>query len=180
MKFTCTVRGEILLDAYRKWIKGRSSVLDVGCGDGTMGKLIGDEFKCRIEGTDIMDFVKGTIPFKKMSSETKLPYRNKTFDFAMLNDMLHHTRKQKEILGEALRVAHNVLIFETKPTAMAKILDHVLNWQHNMKMPIPLTHKTPEYWSRLFEEMGLKFEYREPRHSFLYPVSHFAFRIWRK
>ncbi|MBI4894357.1 MAG: methyltransferase domain-containing protein [Candidatus Aenigmarchaeota archaeon] len=180
MKFTCTVRGKILLDAYKTWIKNNSSVLDVGCGDGSMGKMIGDEFKCEIQGTDIMDFVKGRIPFKIMSSETKLPYRNKEFDFAMLNDMLHHTRKQKEILLEALRVADNVLIFDTRPTFSAKVLDHVLNWQHNVKMPIPLTHRTPEGWKSLFEKMGLKSEYREPEHSFMYPVSHFAFRVWKK
>ena len=172
---TCTIRGKILLDTYGNWIKKEDGVLDIGCGNGIIAKTIQEKYNCNIQGTDILDFLSFKIPFKLMKNETTLPYDNQEFDIALLNDILHHTRKQEEVLKEALRVSKKVIIFETKPTLRAKILDHVLNWGHNVNMPIPLTHKTPEQWSKLFQKINIKYEYREAKSSMIYPLSHFCF-----
>ena len=180
MKFTCTVRGKILLESYKDWIGNTDKVLDVGCGNGVIGKMISDKFGCRIEGTDIMNFIESGIAFKMMPNETTLPYEEGSFDIAILNDMLHHTTKQKEVIAEALRVAKKVLIFETKPTYRAKILDHVLNWVHNVKMPIPLTHRTLENWKYIFDQMGINSEHKELSARFYYPLTHFAFKICKE
>ena len=177
MELSCTIRGKILLDAFGNWINQSDKVLDIGCGNGIIAKIIKEKYQCYIEGTDILNFMIYKIPFKQMENETILPYPDKSFDVAMLNDILHHTRKQKEVLEESLRVAKRVIIFETKPTIIAKILDHVLNWGHSTKMPIPLTHKTHQKWAELFNELAYKYEYREAKSRIFYPLSHFVFKI---
>ncbi len=180
MKRTCTIRGKILLDTFGDWLKSDYNVLDIGCGNGTIANIVKEKYGCNIEGTDILDFIEFDIPFKKMENETTLDYDNKSFDISMLNDMLHHTRKQEDILKESLRVSKRVLIFETKPTIKAKILDHVLNWGHNVDMPVPLTHKTPQQWSNLFSKLNVTFKLRESQSNWFYPLSHFAFLLEKK
>ena len=178
MQISCTIRAKILLRAYDGWIDKNQSVLDVGCGNGTMAKIIQNRIGCRIEGTDIMNFLRFDIPFQMMKNDEELPYGDRSFDIVMLNDVLHHTKKAIRILKESIRVGKNVLIFETKPTLISKILDYVLNWAHLYSgMPIPLTHKTLDEWLEVFRDLGLNVEYREFHRAKAYPLTHYSFRI---
>jgi ubiquinone/menaquinone biosynthesis C-methylase UbiE len=150
-------------------------VLDVGCGDGSMARIIQNAFRCAIEGTDITNLLKHDMPFKLMKNDEQLPYRNKSFDVVMLNDVLHHTRKTIQILRESVRVGRTVLIFETKPTIMAKVVDYVLNWYLYSDMPIPLTHKCMDEWLKILGDLRLEVEHREfPAR--IYPLTHYSFR----
>jgi len=79
MKHTCTIRGKILLNAFDDWIKQDDKVLDIGCGNGEMAKIIKGKYHCHIEGTDIMNFLSYKIPFKLMKSPSELQYDEKFF-----------------------------------------------------------------------------------------------------
>ena len=46
--FTTAIRFRILLKAYRNWIKNGDRIIDVGCGNGIITKLVEDYFQADI------------------------------------------------------------------------------------------------------------------------------------
>lgn len=179
---TSKYRGKLIIDAYRKWIKRGETVLDVGCGNGVVSNEIKNQFKLNLTGCDVMSYLTENIPFIKMKSEDKLPFRTKSFDIAMFNDVLHHTSfaTQQKLLVEALRVADKVLIFEVKPTIVGIIADYLLNKVHNKNMNIPFTFRTVGGWQALFKSLGIKYGSLEVKRPLFYPFSHIVFYLQKK
>ncbi len=136
------------------------SFLDVGCGTGVVADELAHKLKIKVVGCDIDQYLVRKIPFRKMVSGSKLPFRIDEFDSSMLNDVLHHTpySVQEKLLSEGLRVAKQVFIFELKPTVLGKILDYVINKFHNPRMAIPFTYRSESGWEELFRRKNIKFE----------------------
>src|SRR6187431_2474793 len=88
---TSTYRGDLIFKAYKKYLKKRQRVLDVGCGNGVIGHHLQKKTEIKILGCDIENYLVRDIPFILMKSTTKLPFKKQSFDVVMLNDMLHHT-----------------------------------------------------------------------------------------
>lgn len=166
------------MQACANLIKPNSKVLDVGCGNGFMAWEFKENFNCDIVCTDILDYLQVKLPFIKMHDPGKLPFLENEFDIVMLVDVLHHTNNstQELLLKESRRVGKSILIFETRPTYVAKILDHILNYIHQKKMSIPLNFKNKSYWQSILENM--KFEYVKSfdiNKPIYYPLDHFGF-----
>ena len=180
MKFTEVYRSKLILRAYDGWIKPKDKVLDVGCGDGVVSKIIRDYFKCKIMGTDIINYVSEDIPFVLMKEKDKLNFKNNEFDIIMFNDTLHHTVYYKELLKEAKRIAKKILIFEEEPGAYSKFVDIVTNRTRTWNIEIPM-FKYPREFEKLFEEFGFNFQFRKVKKPvFIYPYKHFAFFLEKK
>mgnify|MGYP001616803853 FL=1 len=91
--FTTTIRFRILLKAYRNWIKNGDRIIDVGCGNGIITKLIEDYFQADITACDINNYLIYNLPFINLR-EKNLSSMKRKFDVAMLNDVLHHIPKE--------------------------------------------------------------------------------------
>ena len=182
MQFTINIRSKLIIKGYKSEIKVNDSVLDIGCGTGIVAKNIEDAFDCKISGADIQNYLDYDIHFYKINTDGKLPTKTKSFDIAMINDVLHHCDKgiQIKVIKEALRVSKKVLIFETRPTLIAFFIDKVLNWVHNKNMPVPLTHRSIKNWMNLLESNGIKPVLIKLKTPFYYPLSHFVFIIKSK
>ena len=176
---TTVVRAKLISDVYKKWVKPKSSVLDIGCGTGIVADELRKSLDIRVEGCDINSYLIRPIKFKVMNSVEKLDYRNNLFECSMLNDVLHHTDYdiQEKLLKEALRVSKTVLIFELLPTLSGKIADFIINKIHNPKMNIPYTYRTHNQWKKLFKKQGYLCKTHEVRKPFWYPFSHIAFLV---
>lgn len=177
-KFTSKFRTILIIKAYEKWIKPGEDILDVGCGTGVVTKIIKDHFSSNITGCDIKNYLITDVPFIKIE-RNKIPIGNGVYDIALLNDVLHHVEKEEQIklLMETKRVAKRVMIFEFKPTLMAKLADIILNKLHYGSLKAPLSLRTITEWQKLFQELGFKYYTRKVRKPFWYPFSHFAFNI---
>ncbi len=164
---------------FKEWIKKDQKILDIGCGTGITTKVITQNFKVSVTGCDVANYLMFNIPFYKISKNGKLPFRNKSFDLVMLNDVLHHVDKQYQIriIKEALRVAKKVLIFEAQPTISAKIFDTLLNKFHYSSLDAPLTFRSGSDWQELFSFMKLKYIIKKVERPFWYPFSHIAMMI---
>jgi ubiquinone/menaquinone biosynthesis C-methylase UbiE len=179
-KVTSVYRSKLIYKAFKNWFNKDQIVLDIGCGTGIvlleLNKL--SKFK-KIIGCDIDNYLFVNVPFKKMESINKLPFKNKEYDIAMFNDVLHHTtfKNQEKLLKEAIRVAKTILIFELKPTVIGKICDYVLNKIHNPNMNVPYTFRTRTGWEKLFTDQGIKYKAKNVKSPRWYPFTHVAFKL---
>lgn len=176
--FTATIRFRILNQAFKDVIQKNEDILDVGCGNGIITKLIKDHFSVNITACDINNYLIYNLPFIDIRLN-KLRKIKKRFNSAMLNDVLHHIPKneQEKILEDCLKVADKVLIFEAEPTWSGKIADIILNKHHYNSLNIPLSFRRIAEWQKLFKKMNLKFKSIKAQKPFWYPFSHIAFCV---
>lgn len=174
-------RTKLILTVYGKWIKQGEIILDVGCGTGIVTKILGDYFSTKITGCDVKNYLIYKIPFIK-TRDNQLPVKDKSYDVALLNDVLHHIKKEDQVnvLKETTRVAKKVLIFEFEPTIIGKLADIILNKFHYGELNTPLSLRTIGEWQKLFKGFGFKSKVVKLRRPFWYPFSHIAFMITKK
>lgn len=154
MSYSQAVRARLIADAYAPYIRKGGRTLDVGCGNGVVSKALADRFGLDLVGTDVADYRRERIPFVAMSG-TRLPFADESFEFVLLNDVLHHVIDQETLLAEARRVGRTVLAFEMEPGFGAALFDRTANFFHHRGMPTPLTFRTAEGWRQHFAERGI-------------------------
>jgi SAM-dependent methyltransferase len=137
----------------------RARVLDIGCGDGLIDKLIQEQRPdLRIEGIDVLLRPRRHIPVKKFDG-THIPFEDGEFDYGLFIDVLHHTDDPVALMGEALRVCKSGLVIKdhavegllARPTL--RFMDWVGNAPHGVVLPY--NYLTLEQWRRAFDQLGL-------------------------
>ncbi len=155
-------RVRVLAESLAVKIPPGASVLDIGCGDGTIASLIkkhnpavdirGIEFAprptCLIE----------CIPFDGI----RIPHPSASFDVCMFVDVLHHASDAPGIarlLSEARRVSRRLVLvkdhlaesrFDFKTL---QLMDWVGNRPHGVVLPY--NYQSRAQWNQLFSAAGL-------------------------
>lgn len=103
-------------EAILQWVTPSSSVLDLGCGDGTLLALLVSERQVKGQGIEIDDkaifecVAKGLNVFHD-DIDTGLPeYADKSFDFVIIHQTFQQVKKPDVVLRHALRVGNKVII----------------------------------------------------------------------
>ena len=134
------------------------SVLDVGCGDGSISHTIqshrpGLEFS----GIDVFLRPRVYIPALVFDGQT-IPYRDASFDFVTIVDVLHHTDDPKSLLRECIRVAKKGVIIKDHLVAgigawyTLRLMDWVGNRGHDVRLPY--NYFTKDKWETTFNGSG--------------------------
>jgi ubiquinone/menaquinone biosynthesis C-methylase UbiE len=98
-------RVRVLADILSARIPQGSAVLDIGCGDGTIGNLLAEQgSEISIEGVEFAPRPQCRIRCRAFDG-AKLPFPDWTFDVCLFVDVLHHTDDPTILLREARRVA---------------------------------------------------------------------------
>lgn len=95
-------------------IKNRSSVIDLGCGDGSLLSLLSDKGIKGI-GLDVSKSAVAAAGKKGLSAvegriDSKLPYTDKKFDYAICNVTLQMVAYPEILLSEMRRIAKKQIV----------------------------------------------------------------------
>jgi len=136
------------------------TILDVGCGSGELAQSI---MKARpdlkVAGLEVQVRPQTLIPVETYDGQ-HLPYKDKSFDVVMFIDVLHHTDCVSQLLGEAKRVARQLVVIKDHlcegawDESILKFMDRVGN--DRFEVPSPGNYWSRERWLRCFQELTLK------------------------
>jgi SAM-dependent methyltransferase len=154
-------RVRVLSEALAGLLPGDGAVLDVGCGDGYIDKLITERRPgLEISGLDVVPRVAPHIPVRQFDG-SEIPYPDDAFDTVMLVDVLHHADAPLDLLREALRVSRNGLVVKDvthgDPDPLARRTLVFMDWVGNARYDVPLPYNffTRAQWRQAFEELGV-------------------------
>ena len=143
--------GGVLPDAH--------SVLDVGCGDGLIDRIICEQRPgLSITGVDVLLRPHTHIPVQQFDG-THLPFEDKSFDVVLFTDVLHHTDDPEVLLREAKRVARVALVLKdhTKQGHLAYLTLRFMDWVGNARhgVALPYNYWTYSQWMGALRSLGL-------------------------
>ena len=137
-----------------------SSVLDIGCGDGTIASLIMNHNPTvKIEGIEFAPRPCCRIICKPFDG-TSIPHATGSFDVCMFVDVLHHTHQMETLLFEACRVSRRYVLIKDHLAdnwldfKILQFMDWVGNRPHGVVLPY--NYQTRNQWSWYSSKSGLK------------------------
>lgn len=104
-------RTDSILASFASIIQPRSRILDIGAGKGWLAEEMVRQFDARVTLVDIAKYNQSGLPLTVCDSRA-LAFANRSFDYALLSFVLHHSQNPDTILREALRVAYQVIVIE--------------------------------------------------------------------
>lgn len=168
-------RLKALLRAILPHLKPGDRVIDVGCGNGTLGRAIMDDPACpanvRVEGLE--RFARGGEPIPvRQYDGVSFPEPDGSADVVIVADVLHHEEDPVRLLSECRRVSRRLLIIKDHlvqgPLAQQRI--SLIDWAANAPYGVKCLYRynTPTEWKALRERLHLGLI--EERHAMnLYP-----------
>ena len=165
-------RARVLARHLAELIPPRSRVLDVGCGDGHIDRLVRERREdLELRGIDVLVRPTAEIPVDAFDG-ARIPQPDGAFDVVLFVDVLHHSDDPMRLLREGARVASRALIVKdhTQDGILARQTLRFMDDVGNARFGVALPH---DYWSRerwraVFRELGLEVERWEDRLG-LYP-----------
>lgn len=140
-------------------IPANTTVLDVGCGDGSLAdRLMKIRRDINVTGVDVLVREKTYIPVVQFDGKT-LPYRDLRFDVVLFIDVLHHTEEPELLLNEARRVARKVIIIKDHTLLgilayrTLRFMDEIGNARYGVALPY--NYWTLEKWEQTFQSLHL-------------------------
>jgi SAM-dependent methyltransferase len=141
-------------------IPAGSSVLDVGCGDGSLAALISEARPdLSITGLEVLKRPTTRIPVTLFDGE-HIPFGDRSFDVVMFVDVLHHTLDPMVLLREAVRVARLGLVIKDHiakgilAKTRLRFMDYVGNARHGVSLPY--NYWTEKQWQAAQTELRMK------------------------
>lgn len=135
-----------------------SSVLDIGCGIGYALDVLNHELDCVGYGCDVVQPPMDITRFTRFDG-ARLPYRDLSFDVALIVFVLHHADDPGVLLREASRVARRAVIVveDTPRTAIEE------RWGHMHIRSFAARHGIPwhgrvrreDEWQQVFQFCGM-------------------------
>ena len=129
----------VLSDWCSKLIPFNSKVLDVGCGDGRLDRLVADKRPdISIRGIDVFQRKDAVMPMQTFDGES-IPYAEGSFDIVMFVDVLHHASKPLTLLREAARVARRAILIKDHLVEglLAYSTLRFMDWVGTLAMALP-------------------------------------------
>jgi SAM-dependent methyltransferase len=135
-------------------------VLDVGCGDGLIARLILDQRPdLDLSGLDVLVRPKTRIAVAGFDGR-HLPLGDRAVDVVMFVDVLHHTDDPAALLAEAARVARHSIVLKDHlsdgllAAPVLRFMDWVANDRYGVRLPY--NYWPRRRWEESFAALGLR------------------------
>jgi SAM-dependent methyltransferase len=153
-------RARALSNRLADIIPDRFVMLDVGCGDGLIARLITERrTDIQLRGLDVLARDRAYIPVERFNGEV-IPYEDASFDGVMFIDVLHHTHDPMVLLREATRVARKAIVIKdhTLDGLLAGPTLRAMDWVGNARygVSLPYNYWTRRQWLDAFQKLGIK------------------------
>jgi len=137
---------------------GAKSLLDVGCGDGTIAARVGQAVGAeRVVGLDVA--LRDELAIEAFAYDGGLlPFADQSFDVVLLTDVLHHAENPLALLRESLRVASvgvalkDHLCFGALSSRLLELMDQVGNCA--AAVPVTGRYLALDEWFDLVRQAG--------------------------
>lgn len=152
-------RVRVLAQHIADMLPADCSVLDVGCGDGSIARAVMDlRADVRFEGIDVLVRPTTHIPVAEFDGR-RMPRKDASVDVALFVDVLHHTEDPSVLLREAARVARQAVVVKDHlldgvlagPTL--RFMDWVGNARHGVVLPY--NYWPQARWDHAADDLGL-------------------------
>jgi len=136
------------------------SVLDVGCGNGVISRLIMDARpQLAIQGIDVLARPSCAIPMECYDGQ-QFPFDDNSVDVVLFMDVLHHTDDPFSLLQEAVRIARHAVVLKDHlcnsriDERILAFMDWIGNRSHGVALPYNYwsADQWLDAWSRLGHE----------------------------
>lgn len=127
-------------------VRPGSSVLDLGCGDGTLLSLLVEERNVRGQGIEIDEKAiyqcvgNGLSVFHGDVDSGLSEYPEMSFDYVILNQSFQQVKNPDTVLGEAMRVGKEVIV------GVPNFANVSARWQLGVTGRAPVTASLPYQW----------------------------------
>ena len=152
-------RTRVLAEMLAVQIPQRASVLDFGCGDGTIGSLIAQlRPDISIQGVEFLVRPECKIECRAFDG-VSLPFPDAAFDVCLFVDVLHHTADPSILLREAVRVSRSHVLLKDHldenflDDATLRFMDWVGNRPHGVVLTY--NYQSRREWEAHFAACGL-------------------------
>lgn len=152
-------RVNVLAKSIAELLPASATVLDIGCGDGLIDKLILDLHpNITIAGCDVLVRNFTHIPVLEFNG-MELPFESKSVDFALFVDVLHHTADPSTLLAEAKRVSRHGILIKDHITnkffanQILRLMDQAGNSRYDVNLPYNYWPKNK--WMSEFDRLDL-------------------------
>jgi len=165
-------RVTVLAERLTAMLPPASSLLDVGCGDGTIAELVSSAVPgLSVAGAEYSPRPNCAIPCLGFDG-IHLPYQDKSFDGCVLVDVLHHTQHPLATLLDAVRVSRDFILIKDHiaESSLDRWILRVMDWIGNRPhgVTLPYAYLSGRQWQELYRGAGL-IEVRTERTIPLYP-----------
>jgi SAM-dependent methyltransferase len=137
-----------------------ATILDVGCGDGTLDSILEKErHDLTIEGIDVLVRPDTKIPVREFDGLV-IPHADDSFDCVVFVDVLHHSQDAAQLLSEAKRVARHFVIIKDHlrdgllARETLRFMDDVGNKRFGVDLPY--NYWSQLEWRKVFDDLGLE------------------------
>jgi SAM-dependent methyltransferase len=152
-------RARVLAEALAAQIPRNASVLDIGCGDGTIASLIARHRPdISIQGVEFLVRPECKIECRAFDG-VSLPFADASFDVCLFVDVLHHTQDPAILLCEASRVSRSFVLLKDHldenffDDATLRFMDWVGNRPHGVVLTY--NYQSRREWEEHFSTCGL-------------------------
>lgn len=151
-------RLQVLIDLLGGFLSEDESLLDIGCGGGTLGAALAAKYGIAVSGLETNVREGCSIPVDPYDGET-IPREDNSIDNILIADVLHHEEHPAQLLREAARVARRRVIVKDHKTGSLLAWPRIclIDWAANAGYGVRCLFRYPtvEGWHAHFEACGL-------------------------